>query len=309
MPSAREKETGCTCKSGAGLKVTLFSQHTGPVFSLHSSRSSDEAALPAAIAPVLSTIPSMFLFNKHFQNGDSSAPVPCELKSHRHNRKDRLFMSVVLFFFPFVLPARSKRQDQGRYHLKYNGLLCLSELTSASERGEGELQGNGDNEEQRKLLLWCGFPTLIARHPKPPGSWADGSAAVCACLHLCVSRTQVFQLYSARKQLFPPSFSRGGSFGEVGTPTIVSENKKEAEVGGGRAAHPLLRDSGFPAGQPHSARCKSEGRCMIREVFQMHVAQRPMCSHCAEITWEQAWDTRPVLGHVTLSAHLPLHRE
>lgn len=74
--------------------------------------------------------------------------------------------------------------------------------------GEGELQGNGDNEEQRKLCLWCGFPTLIARQPKPPGGWADGSAALCACLHLCVSGTQVFQLYSARKQLFPLHFQR-----------------------------------------------------------------------------------------------------
>lgn len=81
----------------------------------------------------------------------------------------------------------------------------------------------------------------------------------------------------------------------MGTPTIVSENKKEAGVGGGRAAHPLLGDSGFPAGQPHSARCKSEGRCMIREVFQMHVAQRPMCSHCVEITCHRSRPGTPDL--------------
>lgn len=42
---------------------------------------------------------------------------------------------------------------------------------------------------------------------------------------------------------FSPFFFRGGCFGEVGTPTIVSENKKEAEVGGGSTAHPPLTES------------------------------------------------------------------
>lgn len=117
-PLREKKKPGCKCKSDAGLSGTLFSQHTGSAFLLHSSGSSEEAALPAATAPVLSTIPSMFLFNKHFQNGDSSAHIPCELKSHCHNREDRLFLSVALFFFPCVLPARSKRSHKGRYHLK-----------------------------------------------------------------------------------------------------------------------------------------------------------------------------------------------
>lgn len=42
---------------------------------------------------------------------------------------------------------------------------------------------------------------------------------------------------------FSPFFSKGGSFGEVGTPTIVSQNKKEARDGGREhIAHPLLID-------------------------------------------------------------------
>lgn len=61
---------------------------------------------------------------------------------------------------------------------------------------------------QRNLSLWCGFPTLIGHQPKPPececsvlDRWIrSGSVPV---WHLCISGTQVFQLYSARKQLFP----------------------------------------------------------------------------------------------------------
>ena len=71
----------------------------------------------------------------------------------------------------------------------------------------------------------------------------------------------------------------------MGTPTIISQNKKEAGVGGREPSPPTAyRFAGFPVGQPYSARCKSEGRCMIWELFQMHVAQRRMCSHGAEIT-------------------------
>lgn len=55
------------------------------------------------------------------------------------------------------------------------------------------------------------------------------------------------------------------------------------------------RFSRFPAGQPYSARCKSEGRCMIWEVFQMHIAQRTMCSHCAEIACHQSRSGTPDL--------------
>lgn len=34
---------------------------------------------------------------------------------------------------------------------------------------------------------------------------------------------------------------------------------------------------------------------MIWEVFQMHIAQRPMCSHCAEITCHQSRSGTPDL--------------
>lgn len=107
------------------------------------------------------------------------------------------------------------------------------------------MRGQGDNEDQRNLFLWCGFPTLIGRHPKPPERtrWADGTAAVlCLSTSVCFWHTGVSALFS-QEAAFPPFFFRGGSFGEVGTPTIVSQNKKEAGAGEGSTAHPLLIDA------------------------------------------------------------------
>lgn len=147
------------------------------------------------------------------------------------------------------------------------------------------------------------FPTLNSEKSEPH-RWV--------CLRLPVSGTQVFQLYSARKQLpAPPASFRGGSFGEVGTPTIVSQNKREAGLGGGSPAHPPLRDSLaflqvslLRQGVNHRAdawsgkfsRCRShKGPCVLL-VRKSHAMER-------------VWDSRPGVGHVLQSAGPSLSRE
>lgn len=119
-----------------------------------------------------------------------------------------------------------------------------------------------------------------------------------ACRHLCVSGTQVFQLYSARKQLFPLLFSGEGVLGRWEHPRLFLRIRRRQRLGGwGREHSPptAYRFGRFPAGQPYSARCKSEGRCMIWEVFQMHIAQRLMCSHCVEIACHRSSSGTPDL--------------
>lgn len=59
----------------------------------------------------------------------------------------------------------------------------------------------------------------------------------------CFWHTGVSALFSQEAAPRSPASFRGGSFGEVGTPTIVSQNKREAGLGGGSPAHPPLRDS------------------------------------------------------------------
>lgn len=129
--------------------------------------------------------------------------------------------------------------------------------------------------------MWVSHPKLRGKRAErmdlspSAGLWHTGVSALFSQEAACPPPPAFFFFF----------FSRGGSFGEVGTPTIVSQNKKEAGVGGREPSPPTAyRFAGFPVGQPYSARCKSEGRCMIWELFQMHVAQRRMCSHGAEIT-------------------------
>lgn len=91
------------------LNVMLSLRYTVPVFFLHSPTSSNEATLPAAMPPVLSTIPGVLVLNKCFQSEESSARISRVLKSHSRQRKGRLCMSVVLLLFPLVLLAQIKK--------------------------------------------------------------------------------------------------------------------------------------------------------------------------------------------------------
>lgn len=121
----------------------------------------------------------------------------------------------------------------------------------------------------------------------------------------CFWHTGVSALFSQEEAPAPPARSGEGVLGRWEHPRLFLRNKREAGLGGGSPAHPLLRDQlRFPAGQPSSARCKSQGRCMIREVFQMQVAQRPTCVLLCEnrMPSERVWDSRPGLGHVLQSA-------
>jgi hypothetical protein len=78
----------------------------------------------------------------------------------------------------------------------------------------------------------------------------------CACLtSVYFWHTGVSALFS-QETAFPLSFLREGVFGEVGTPTIVSQNKEEARDGGREhTAHPLLIDSLLP--------CRSALLCKV----------------------------------------------
>lgn len=187
--------------------------------------------------------------------------------------------------------------------LKYN---CLSGLLNAwvgfgmahSSLGRGSPEernaeqknrkGLGRNPDQRNLRL---------AQKSEPHRWV--------CLRLPVSGTQVFQLYSARKQLpAPPASFRGGSFGEVGTPG-VSQNKREAGLGGGSPAHPrqirslsckssLLRQGVNHRADARSGSFPDAGRTKAH-VFSWCENRMPS---------ERVWDSRPGLGHVLRSAVL-----
>jgi hypothetical protein len=104
---------------------------------------------------------------------------------------------------------------KGRYHLNYN---CLSGFACSylgralvRERNVEELRGNENNEDQRNLSLWCGFPNLIGHHPKP-ACLADGSPAdLGLSTSVCFWHTGVSALFS-QEAAFPPLLFQGREF-------------------------------------------------------------------------------------------------